>query len=137
MNSNTIRIWNVLATSLASFFAGIMIALVVILTPGLAEATGAFSTNLLTPYVFIEGLRHLIVAAIGLMWLRAKGGMPTTGAAVAHACLYALCTSLLFMGLQLLTLRGTSWPMLVEALVLLAVSLLATVIVRPRRARRL
>lgn len=116
---------------MAGFVTALVVAVVVMLVPGLVSATGAYSTSLVTPYVFLESLRQLVVSCVMLMVLRSGGGLRNRTQGLAHACAYAIGTSLLVLLFQLATLRQTGIPMLVEAVALLAGSLIAAAVVRP------
>ncbi|MBE6482318.1 MAG: hypothetical protein E7Z94_08120 [Actinomyces ruminicola] len=125
------RVRNIVGGCVLGFVTALAMAIVVVVVPGLAAATGASSPRLVTIYVLLEGLRQSTVSCILLMMLRSRGGLWSRVYGVAHAIAYAAGTALLVLLFQLVVLRQTGMPMLVEAVALLAGSLMAAAVVRP------
>lgn len=123
---------NIAGISVLSFLTSTVLGLVVILVPGLANASGALSGDVLSPYVLVELLRQSVVSAIGLLVLKRGGRLTARWIGYVHSVFYAVGASLLLLAFQYLTLGQTNWAMLTEAVVLLIGSLLGALLIKPR-----
>lgn len=123
---------NIAGISVLSFFTSTVLGLVVVLVPDLAEASGAMSGAIFSPYVLVELLRQFVVSAVGLLLLKRGGRLTARWIGYVHSVFYAIGASLLLLAFQYLTLGQTNWTMLTEAAVLLIGSLLGALLIKPR-----
>ena len=123
---------NIAGISVLSFFTSTVLGLVIALVPDLADASGAMSGDILSPYVLVELLRQFVVSAIGLLLLKRGGRLTARWIGYVHCLFYAIGASLLLLAFQYLTLGQTNWAMLTEAAVLLIGSLLGALLIKPR-----
>ncbi|WP_128683270.1 hypothetical protein [Actinomyces qiguomingii] len=122
---------NIGSGCILGFVSALAMAVLVIAVPGLSSATGADSTQPVTIYVLMEGLRQLLVSCVMLMLLRAEGGLRSWIEGAGYAFAHGVGTSVLVLLFQLALFRQTGMSMLVEATALLIGSLAAVAVVRP------